>query len=640
MNPFCMSNHLLFLLFSLFLNQTCSQQPYVNKQNDCHNSHAGTDGNRCNGPKSSCLSYLTFRTQPPYNTATEVARLLNVERDQIVRSNDNINEVDAIPTDTLIIVPITNCSCSGNFYQYNSSYTLKNETYFLLGETYQGLTTCIALINQNPGHLPLKLSPGIRLSVPLRCACPTKNQTARGIHSLLSYLIVSRDTIPVISEAFGVDAQSILDANQLSNSSIISPSTSLLVPFKLQPTYRPPRVPLIIYNPSPAEKNGSRMKIWVFVSIGTCSILVVVLLFGSLYFFMVHRQSPAALKNNPPSSTNVHPTLGHEPQFSIRSSVNVHNMIKSSLNEYSFEELQTATGSFKENSRIKGSVYSGVTKDGVVAIKRMEGNAPKEIYVLNKIHHSSFIKLSGYCAQGSHFYCVYEFAENGSLSDWVHGNKLFQILTWTQRIQIACDVADGLNYLHNYASPPYILNNLRSSHILLTRSFRAKIANLGMACTITNGEEGTELIRNVVGTQGYMAPEYIETGIASPETDIFAFGVMMLELISGRDAVTFSDDRDKLSTKGGTLLFQSINDVLEGENVREKLRSFIDPSLKSEYPLGLAFSVALLANNCTAKDLSTRPNIFDISIALSKILSKTLEWDRLDALQRTYHAWF
>ncbi|KAL5725382.1 hypothetical protein ACHQM5_008531 [Ranunculus cassubicifolius] len=348
---------------------------------------------------------------------------------------------------------------------------------------------------------------------------------------------------------------------------------------------------------------------------------------------MVHRPYRAALKTDPPSSINDPATYGHEQELSLHPSINVRDVIDSSLNVYNFEELKTATGNFKEDSRIKGSVYYGVIKGSVIAIKRMEGNAPKEINILNKIHHSSLIKLSGYCAQGGHFYCVYEYAENGSLRDWVHGNKLFQTLTWIQRIQIACDVADGLNYLHNYASPPLIHTNLRSSDILSNYSFRAKIANLGMARTVNNSEERAELTRNVLGTQGYMAPEYMETGIVSPKMDVFAFGVVMLELISGRDVVTFSNDEDGISTKRVTLLFQSINQVLKEEN----MRSFIDPSLKSEYPLGLAFFMAQLAKNCTAKDLSTRPNIFDVSIALSKILSKSFEWDRLDALQRTYH---
>ncbi|KAL5713630.1 hypothetical protein ACHQM5_015686 [Ranunculus cassubicifolius] len=645
---------LLYILLTLFLHQSYSQQPYINnKQNDCYNNYNSTSGNLCNGPQS-CTSYLTFRSQPPYDTATQIARLLNMQPDPIVQINKNINDVDRIPVDTLVIIPV-NCSCSGEYYQHNSSYTLKHrdETYFILAnDTYQGLSTCQALIQQNPKHDSRNLLPGMKLNVPVRCACPTRKQSDNGVKFLLSYITGWKDAVPTISEAFGVEENDVYDANELSEDSLIFPFTPVLVPLKAQPVYKqvtesPPVLsppPTVSATPTDDSNKKSSSKIGVFVGIGVGVVLLLVALV-LLYVFCFRRKSQKVSKvKNFSSSTQYTPAYGNKSDSGLLSSRDVRYMIdNSSLNVYKFEELQRATSNFSEDNRIRGSVYRGMINGDTAAIKRMDGDALNEINVLKEIHHSSIIRLSGYSMHEGSVYLVYEFAEMGSLSDWLYESKSCEdpidTITWKQRIQIAYDIADGLNYLHSYATPPYIHRDLKSSNILLNGGFRAKIANFGMARTVSNQEnEGTEdalqLTKHVVGTQGYMAPEYIENGMVSPKMDVFAFGVVMLELLSGKEAVTFSIDEDK-NTKRELLLFASVNQVLEGENVREKLRSFVDPSLKREYPLDLAFSMADLARNCVARDLNSRPTMYDVYISLSKMLSSSLDWDPSDELQRS-----
>jgi len=128
-----------------------------------------------------------------------------------------------------------------------------------------------------------------------------------------------------------------------------------------------------------------------------------------------------------------------------------------------------------------------------------------------------------------------------------------------------------------------------------------------------------------------MAPEYIENGVITPKLDVFAFGVVMLELLSGREATA----ADKHGGDQEELLYASIRRVLEGDNVREKLQGFVDPSLRNEYPLDLAFSMAQLAKSCVAHDLNSRPAIPEVFMTLSKILSSSLDWDPSDELQRS-----
>lgn len=637
------------------------QQTYVNnRQLDCYNQRYDniTRGFDCNGLNSSCQAYLTFRSNPPYNTPVYIDYLIKTSKPNLIASINNIANVTAtLPTDTPVLIPV-NCSCSGRgdggYYQFNTTYTIQNhqETYFTVANnTYQGLTTCQAMMSQNSvGDRNLTLR--LELLVPLRCACPTPDQKASGFNYLLTYMVTWGDSISAIAHLFNVDQQSLLEANKLSQDDIIFPFTPILVPLKTAPT----KIQLPVPSPPPSSPHtpltppshsSTSSKKWVFVGAATGAVLLllVAILFAFLFCFYRRRRNP---KKNPtpvPTPGRVRPpeTLLDSADYSLfpqdsnslaqpqgfRSAVE-------SLTLYKFQDLQIATGSFSEENRIQGSVYRGSFNGDDAAIKVMKGDVSSEINILKKINHSNIIRLSGFCVHEGNTYLVYEFADKGALSDWLHSNK-YQTsdnLTWKQRVQIAYDVANALNYLHKYTNPPYIHKNLKTSNILLDTDLRAKITNFGLARSAEGDEHeqggyGLQLTRHVVGTYGYMAPEYIENGVITPKLDVFAFGVVVLELLSGREAVT----GDK--NGGEELLYASISRVLEESNVREKLRGFIDPSLRNEYPLDLAFSMAQLAKNCTAHDLNARPSISEVFITLSKILSSLSDWDPSDELNNS-----
>ncbi|KAI3861467.1 hypothetical protein MKW98_000419 [Papaver atlanticum] len=652
----------LLNLLSFFCISSTAQQIYVdNKQNDCYNNNTlpFTNGFQCNNPnRSTCTSYLVFRSQPPYDSATTIGYLLGSEPSQIARIN-NITDIDKIPLNNLVIVPVT-CSCSGKYYQHTTFYTMKytGETYFFTANnTFQGLTTCQALMAQNPQHDSRKLTARMNLTVPLRCACPTKNQTDAGFNFLLSYLINWGEDISSIADTFdnGVTEESINEANELSAEDTIFPFTTLLVPFKTEPRIKqkspgslPPAAP-----PAPADEpvtdnKPSPMK-WVGIGIGAG--LFLLLLTGFLVWFLLcRRRRRSRYHSEPVAVSEVKNVLvmggkdsdeydskkqagsyGNNYSYTSVSSEGARYSMDS-LILYKFEELQKATGFFREENRIQGSVYRGVINGDDAAIKKTKGDVTYEINILKQLNHSNVIRLSGFCKHDGNTYLVYEFVENGSLSNWLH-NK--HNLGWKQRAQIACQIADGLNYLHNDANPSYIHKDLKSSNILLDSNWRAKIANFGVARSLaqTNIQEeedveagGMQLTRHVVGTKGYMAPEYLESGVITPKMDVFAFGVIILELLSGKEAATMSTlDNGKMG--GDELLSESVKVVLEGENVREKLVGFIDPSLKKEYPLDLAFSMAQLAMECVSPDMNARPSMLKVFTQLSKILSSSLDWD-------------
>lgn len=630
---------LFLLVLMLKQNPSNAQQAYVNnKQLACYVDENVTHGFVCNGVHSSCQSYLTFRSNPPYNSAPSIGLLLGAEPSLISEIN-NYTNFQTIPTNTQIIIPV-NCSCSGKYYQHNSTYKLQDaaETYFSVSNnTYQGLTTCQSMMNQNP-YGDRNLSVELDLKVPLRCACPTGDQIASGFNYLLSYMVTWGDDYSAIAKLFGADVQSILDANELKADSIIFPFTPLLVPLKNKPSKiqvpqstpapeSPPQLPT-----TPIEHKSSTKK-WVFVGVGIGAGVLLLLSAFLIWFFCGSRKAKPQpipvppIKRPPPQSHS----YSDEKSWSV-STEGVRYAIES-LTVYKFDDIEKATGFFGEANKIKGSVYRGSFKGDDAAVKVMRGDVSNEINLLKRINHSNVIRLSGFCVHEGNTYLVYEYAENGSVTDWLHSNKYetSSTLTWKQRVQIAYDVADALNYLHNYTNPPYVHKNLKTSNILLDGNLRGKVSNFGLARTLENEDEGGfQLTRHVVGTHGYMAPEYIENGVITPKLDVFAFGVVMLELLSGKEAT--AGDRDG---GGEELLSASIRVVLEGDNVREKLRAFIDPSLRHEYPLDLAFSMAQLAKNCVAHDIKSRPAIPEVFMTLSKIFSSSLDWDPSDELQRS-----
>ncbi|KAK7839430.1 protein lyk5 [Quercus suber] len=221
------------LFLCLCYDTTHCQQAYLNNsQLNCTSDPSISKGYLCNRPLQTCKSYVTFRSQPPYDTAKSIADLLGSDASLIASINNVSNIFDSIPADKLSTVPIT-CLCSGTIYQYYAHYTAKkSDTYFhIANDTYQGLTTCQALTGQNyynSGDIPV----GTELTVPVRCACPTENQTENGVISLLDYMVKRNDTVLSIAKAFGVSVWSVLEANMLSQNSTIYPFTPILVPLE------------------------------------------------------------------------------------------------------------------------------------------------------------------------------------------------------------------------------------------------------------------------------------------------------------------------------------------------------------------------------------------------------------------------
>ncbi|XP_065874251.1 lysM domain receptor-like kinase 4 isoform X2 [Euphorbia lathyris] len=602
------------------------QQLYAAKATtDCSNKNNSVLGYSCNGLNTTCQAFLIFRSQPPYTTVSSISTLLNSDPSQLSAIN-SVPETASFDTNKLVIVPV-NCSCSGTYSQANTTYVVKagDTPFSIANNTFQGLSTCQAVQDQNR-RSTVDIFPGDKLHIPIRCACPSKNQTDLGIKYLLSYLITWGDTADSISLKFGAETGQILEANQIDEQATVYPFTTLLVPLQNPPssnqTIEPPPPPAPSPPPPspPTSPGKSSSKTWIYVVVGMLGGIALTAFIGIIIFLAVFRKGRK--RSDPVIVSEIFEAkekpLNKKLDEESQDFLDDISGITHSLKVYKFKELEAATDNFSTSCWIKGSVHRGLINGDYAAIKKINGDVSKEIDLLNKVNHFNLIRLSGVCFSDGQWYLVYEYADNGALSDWVYSsNNDGKLLNWIQRMQIASDVATGLNYLHSFTSPPHVHKDITSSNILLDSDFRAKIANLAMA-RAAEGEFA--LTRHIIGTKGYMAPEYLENGVISTKLDVYAFGVLILEIVTGKEVAA-------LYTEENLNLSDMVSNVLSQADIEESTRQFIDPSLEGNYSSELAVYVMRLIDSCLNKNPADRPDMDEIVQSLSRILTLSLNWE-------------
>ncbi|GMI66386.1 PBS1-Like 26 [Hibiscus trionum] len=288
---------------------------------------------------------------------------------------------------------------------------------------------------------------------------------------------------------------------------------------------------------------------------------------------------------------------------------------------FTFRQLATATRNFRQECLIGeggfGRVYKGkLEKTGQdVAVKQLDRNGLQgnreflvEVLMLSLLHHPNLVNLIGYCSDGDQRLLVYEYMPLGSLEDHLldisPGQKP---LDWYARMKIAVDAAKGLEYLHDKANPPVIYRDLKSSNILLDEELKAKLSDFGLAKLGPVGDK-THVSSRVMGTYGYCAPEYQRTGQLTVKSDIYSFGVVLLELITGRRAIdTTRPNKEQNLVTWAQPMFKDPS----------RFPELADPLLGGDFPLkGLQQAVAISAM-CLQEEAEVRPLIRDVVSALS-----------------------
>lgn len=278
--------------------------------------------------------------------------------------------------------------------------------------------------------------PGQRLLVPLRCACPTVKQAAVGTKFLLTYTVGHGDTLPALSKRFDASVTSIREANNFPDEfADIQPFTTILIPMPSEPSHThaksrkyksPPLPPPIVL-----RSRSNRVRLIIGIAAGALSLLVLLLL--ALLFLSRKRRAQV------PQSRGWNAKMP-SPQDLILEIAKLDRALK----VYRFSEIKKATRDFGSKRRMKDHGYRGTFKREVLAVKKSSGNADHEMKML-----------------------VYEYMENGSLREWLSSRGSQGVESWNQRVRIALDVANGLLYLHNFANPAYVHNDVTSSNVLL-----------------------------------------------------------------------------------------------------------------------------------------------------------------------------
>ncbi|KAI3987238.1 hypothetical protein MKX01_031722 [Papaver californicum] len=279
---------------------------------------------------------------------------------------------------------------------------------------------------------------------------------------------------------------------------------------------------------------------------------------------------------------------------------------------FSYKEIKDAAQDFNPANKIGqggfGSVYKGVLPDGsviavkVISPKSWQGKKEflNEINATSKLGHPNIVPLLGHCvAADNKFLLVYEYMANGSLDNALFGSSNTNLkkrrLNWETRVKICLGIAKSLEFLHEGAELKTVHRDIKLANVLLDKDLTAKIADFGLA-KLLNGEEDTH---SVVGTWGYIAPEYVTEGFLTEKADVYSFGVLVLELMSGRRCVDRSNKTQRLL---------KIAKVLQK---KRNLISLVDKDL-IDIPENEATMVLDLAMLCTSDSPKARPNMSDV----------------------------
>ncbi|XP_047334416.1 probable LRR receptor-like serine/threonine-protein kinase At1g67720 [Impatiens glandulifera] len=278
---------------------------------------------------------------------------------------------------------------------------------------------------------------------------------------------------------------------------------------------------------------------------------------------------------------------------------------------YTFSELEDATSNFerKIGSGGFGVVYYGKLRNGKeIAVKVLTSNSyqgkrefTNEVTLLSRIHHRNLVQFLGFCQEDDKCILVYEFMHNGTLKEHLYGPPHGGSINWIKRLQIAEDSAKGIEYLHNGCVPSIIHRDLKTSNILLDRNMRAKVSDFGLSKLAVDGASHVSSI--VRGTVGYLDPEYYISQQLTDKSDVYSFGVILLELISGHEAIS----NESFGVNCRNIVQWARLHIDSGD-----IQGIIDPLLHGEYDIQSMWKIAEKALMCVQAHGNMRPTMSEV----------------------------
>ncbi|KAJ9146237.1 hypothetical protein P3X46_028527 [Hevea brasiliensis] len=302
-----------------------------------------------------------------------------------------------------------------------------------------------------------------------------------------------------------------------------------------------------------------------------------------------------------------------------------HNASIETAKIFTAEDLKKATNNYDE-SRIlgeggQGRVYKGILPDNqVIAIKKAktvdQSQVEKfinEVIILSQINHKNVVKLLGCCLETEAPLLVYEFVTNGTLFDHLHRAGRATLIPWETRLKIATETAGALSYLHSAASTPIIHRDIKLANILLDDNYTAKVSDFGASRLIPSDQ--TQFTTLLQGTLGYLDPEYLHTHQLTVKSDVYSFGVVLIELVTGKKAVSFDRPEEERNL---ALYFVSLVD-------RNSLVAIFDQRVLSETNIEEMMAVAMLGMRCVRVKGDERPTMKEVAMELEALRAMRLQ---------------
>ncbi|KAL8197640.1 hypothetical protein R6Q57_024345 [Mikania cordata] len=280
------------------------------------------------------------------------------------------------------------------------------------------------------------------------------------------------------------------------------------------------------------------------------------------------------------------------------------------------QELEKATNNYAEDRILGrggyGIVYKGIlTNQQVVAIKKslvMDENQIEqfinEVIILTKVNHRNVVKLLGCCFETEVPLLVYEFVSNGTLYNHIHGKGTMTWLSWENRLRVAAEAAGALSYLHSATSTPVIHRDVKSANILLDDNYTTKIADFGASRLVSLDQ--TQVSTLVLGTRGYLDPEYFQTSLLTEKSDVYSFGVVLAELLTGQKS--FSMERSEEERNLATYFIMSLKE--------NRLFQILEPRVVREGTIDQLQQIGELVKRCLNLTGDERPTMREVAIEL------------------------
>ncbi|KAM5581962.1 protein LYK2 [Rosa sericea] len=616
-----------------------SESPDASSAYHCSTSTSGSNGS--SSSLNHCATFAILRTNSYYSSLLNLSSYLGINRFVISEANGFSADTEFLPKEQPLLIPI-DCKCNngGLFQAQLTKTTIRGESFYGIAEALEGLTTCKAIREKNPGVSPWELADKVELHIPLRCACPSNSSQST---LLLSYPVNEGDTISSLAIQFNTTQEAITSANNRSTfrpENSLVPLTSLLIPLNAKPILGPLEKPCepnlrfpatSIPAISPHKKKAKMSRVGLYVTIIGVVVAASIAIAAALLVIQLRKQKQISSSKGVVDlelqqlSLSVRTTSDKKVSFEGSQDTLDGHIVEATtprkvlVETYTMEELRKATEDFSASNHIEGYVYHGRLSGNNLAIKRTQHDTISRIefgLFHDAIHHHpNIMRLLGTClTEAQDSFLVFEYAKNGSLKDWLHGGLAIKnqfiascdcFLTWSQRLRICLDVALALQYMHHIMNPSYVHRNVKSRNIFLDEEFNAKIGNFGMAKCVENDTEN-------------LAPEYVHQGVVSPSTDIFAYGVVLLEVLCGQKALTKPSE---MGQGKHFWLSEKIKSILQSDNADE-LREWMDSALGENYSFDAALTLANLASACGNEDPCLRPSAGEVVEKLSRMVEE------------------